>query len=313
MRTLAFGGALLLLFPVLSVAQDAVFSGPQVGEPLPSFKAVGMLDDQEGEPIDLIAQAEDGPVMLVFFHELTRPGFGLTRAITKFASERSDPNMKVGVIFLTDDMTETTKWASNVRRLFSKDVTYVVSPDGKEGPGSYGLNRNVTLTVIVGDDGKVTGNFALVQPQLQADGPGILKAVAAVTGGGEVPSINEFDPRRAREMQMRREGATDGRMRQRGDDRLSGMLRAVINKQASEEQVKEAASKIEAYVEKNEAARKELARIANTIVNSGKLANYGTAEAQATLKRWQKKYGESTDSTDESDGDSKSGEDKDEV
>ena len=41
-------------------------------------------------------------------------------------------------------------------------------------------------------------------------------------------------------------------------------------------------------MDKNANAKKELARITNTIVNSGKLANYGTAAAQVVLKRWAK-------------------------
>ena len=55
--------------------------------------------------------------------------------------------------------------------------------EGKEGPGSYGLNRNVTLTILVGKEGKVTANFALVQPSTQADLPKILEEVAKVAGG----------------------------------------------------------------------------------------------------------------------------------
>ncbi|MCH5373957.1 MAG: hypothetical protein JJ992_08275, partial [Planctomycetes bacterium] len=234
-----------------------------------------------------------GPVMIVFFHELTRPGFGLMRAIANFAGERKAKGMTVGVVFLSDDATETTKWALNLannQRLFSDDVIYGVSPDGKEGPGAYGLNRNVTLTILVGTEGKVTANFALVQPQLQADGPAILKAIAAVTGGGEIPSVDELETRYAPRATMQR-GEAGRRMAQRGgraesDPQLGSMLRAVINKQASDDAVREAAAKVEAYIAKNESARRELARIVNTVVNSGKLENYGTSTAQEFLRTW---------------------------
>ena len=33
-------------------------------------------------------------------------------------------------------------------------------------------------------------------------------------------------------------------------------------------------------------------RIGNTIINAGKLDNYGTAKAQGYLKKWAKEYGE---------------------
>jgi len=42
-----------------------------------------------------------------------------------------------------------------------------ISPDGEEGPGSYGLNRKMTLTILVANKGKVTANFALVQRTLR--------------------------------------------------------------------------------------------------------------------------------------------------
>lgn len=289
---------LLLLAAPTVLAEDPVFSGPQVGEPLPAFQMVGFFDDREGESFDLVEQAKGGPILIVFFHELTRPGFGLMRAIAKFASEREDKSITPGVVFLSDDSSETTKWASGVRRLFSDKVVYGVSPDGKEGPGAYGLNRNVTLTILVGDQGKVTANFALVQPQLQADGPAILKAIADVTGGGDIPSMDTLDPRYARRAEMQR-GQANREMAQRGergssDPKLPTMLRAVINKQASEEQVQAAAAKVETYIGENESARKELARIVRTIVGSGKLENYGTTTAQGILKRWHEQLGETT-------------------
>ena len=52
-----------------------------------------------------------------------------------------------------------------------------------------------------------------------------------------------------------------------------------------------AAKAVEEYVKKNEAARKEVGRIANTIIDGGKLENYGTAKAQEYLKKWAKEYG----------------------
>jgi hypothetical protein len=75
-----------------------------------------------------------------------------------------------------------------------------------------------------------------------------------------------------------------------GDERLTTLLRAVINKQASEDAVKEAAAKVEEYVAKDEKAKHELARIVTTVVNSGKLSNYGTEPAQKILRDWAKQY-----------------------
>ncbi|MGI9473676.1 MAG: hypothetical protein ACR2NZ_19190 [Rubripirellula sp.] len=293
-------------------AEDAVFSGPQVGEKLPAFE-IQLLNQNRGDDAATESATEnagrensaakssgvkgfdptagDGPVLLVFFHELTRPGFGLTRAIASFAAKRADQGMKSSVIFLTDDPTSTRKWATNVRQHFADGVNYGISMDGDEGPGAYGLNRNVTLTILVGQDGKVTSNFALVQPQLQADGPEILQAIADVTGGGDVPNVADLEARYAgrNRMNQNRRGQpmADRATRAAQDPELTSLLRSVINKQASAEEVQEAAKKVEAYVEENASARKELTRIVNTVVNSGKIANYGTEAAQSVLRKWQ--------------------------
>ncbi|MEM6468150.1 MAG: hypothetical protein AAF802_01175 [Planctomycetota bacterium] len=280
---------LLLLTPFLTersaLADDPVFSGPQIGEKLPSFDVIQLASqDDDSAPIDAFESLQDSPTLLIFFHERTRPAFGLMRTITQFASSR--PGIKSMVVFLTDDPTETKQWTSNVRRHFPKEVSYAISVDGIEGPGSYGLNRNVALTVIVGDQRKVTYNAALVQPQLQTDGPKILKAIVEVTGGGDVPDIATLDPRVAAQARMRE---TPDAARSR-NTRLGTLVRAVINKRATSDEVLSAAKRVEAYIDSNEDARKELARIVSTIVNSGKLENYGTQMAQDVLKRWSETY-----------------------
>ena len=71
------------------------------------------------------------------------------------------------------------------------DVPIGISVDGKEGPGAYGLNRNVTLTVLVGKDNVVTANFALIQPSIPADAPKILAEVVKLIGG-QVPGLDEL-------------------------------------------------------------------------------------------------------------------------
>jgi hypothetical protein len=277
---------LLLACPVATCADKPVFSGPQVGEKLPSFKAKGVFGDLAGKEFDLIKRAEGKPVALIFFHARTRPAFGLTNTIMKYAASKSKDGLESGVIFLTDDPTATEKWMRVVEKYFPKGVALGVSTDGAEGPGSYGLNRNVTLTVLIGKAGKVTANFALVQPSLQADGPKILKAIVEATGGGKVPTIAELGGRRYQPRSRKKARA------KQNDPKLTSLLRAVINKQASEEDVKQAAAAVEKYVAKNEKARKQLARIVNTVVNSGKLSNYGTEAAQKTLRQWAKKYGD---------------------
>jgi hypothetical protein len=192
-----FGVATLFLCTTFAIAaEEPVFSGPQVGEAFPPLPVKLVLGDQDGKEADLVKNAGSKPLVVIFFHARTRPAYALTRHVMEFAATKSDAGLNSHVVFLTDDPTETNKWVNTVQAQLPKGVTYAISHDGIEGPGSYGLNRNVTLTVLVGTEGKVTENFALIQPQLQADGPKIMKAIADVTGGGDVPVIEP--ERRAR-------------------------------------------------------------------------------------------------------------------
>jgi hypothetical protein len=191
-------GILLLGCSTSALADDPIFSGPQVGEKLPAFRAKGVFGDLADQEFDLIERADGKPIVLIFFHAKTRPAFGLTNVIMKYAASRSKDGLESGVIFLTDDPSSMTSWMRQVKKHFAVGPTHGVSMHGKEGPGAYGLNRNVALTVLVGNKGKVTGNFALVQPSIQADGPKILKAIVDVTGGGEVPDISKLVGRRYR-------------------------------------------------------------------------------------------------------------------
>ncbi len=284
-----------------SLAQDPVFSGPQAGEKLPPFKVKGVVGEFAGKEYDPVAAADGKPLLLIFFHEKTRPAFGMCRAIAKYTGGlKSSHDLSTHMVLLTDDPSSEENWAKNVvRRNFPDTLEVSVSPDGQEGPGAYGLNRNVALTVLVGNEGRVTANFALVQPQLQADGPKVLQAIAAVAGGGKIPSLAELDPGyAAREMAgrngMRNQNSDTpppGRATQgQQDAKLTGLLRGLINKRATIEDVKQAASDIEAYIATNANAKKELKRIANTVVDSGKLSNYGTEAAQEVLRKWVKQF-----------------------
>ena len=164
-----------------------------------------------------------------------------------------------------------------------------MSADGREGPGSYGLNRKVTLTILVGNQDKVTANFALVQPSLQADLPKLLDAVVKEVGG-KAPKLEEI------------EGAMPGRKEaprkepgKAPDENLRALIRPVIQLEATPEDVDKAARAVEEYLAKNPAAKADVGSIANRIIDAGTLTNYGTPKAQEYLKKWAKEYGPKKD------------------
>lgn len=194
---------MLTVTGLVNAADETKFSGPQKGEPLPGFEAKGVRGQHADGKFDPIKIADGKPVLLIFIHELTRPGFGLARTISQHAVKQEDAELTTAVIFLSDDPVATTEWAKKVSRYFDEKVLLGVSVDGKEGPGAYGLNRNVNVTTLVGKEAKVLGNFAIGSPQLQVDGPKILDSIAEVTGG-KAPKIEDLVGDRMRKMMQER-------------------------------------------------------------------------------------------------------------
>lgn len=179
--------------------KEEVFSGPQKEEVLPGFTL--KISGEAEKELDVVKEAGGKPTLIVFVHTVTRPSVNLARILGDYAATRKKDGLHVGVAFLTADATETKSWIKRAVGALPKNVPLGIADGGQEGPGAYGLNRNVAMTILVAKEGKVTANFALVQPSLQADGPKILKEIVEALGGGKVPSIEEL----SKPPEMRRE------------------------------------------------------------------------------------------------------------
>ncbi len=182
----------LVTSPLLAEDKPAEFSGPQVDEKLTPFTVKTVLGGDAGKQIDLVKSAAGKPVLLVFVHEVNRPTVGLARLLGLYAATKKEAGLTSGVVFLTADPTETENWAKRASGALPGGLPVCISADGQEGPGAYGLNRKVQMTVLIGKDDKVTANFALVQPSVQADAPKIAQAIVDVLGGGQGPTIEEL-------------------------------------------------------------------------------------------------------------------------
>ncbi|WP_164104173.1 hypothetical protein [Candidatus Laterigemmans baculatus] len=172
-------------------ADEPVFSGPQVGEPLPALPVQLVLAEDPTKQVDLTSDDADSPRLVVFVHVLTRPSVGFTRILGEYAASRQRDGLKTAVVFLGEDPTELAERVRRARHALPKNVTIGISPAGAEGPGAYGLNRNVTLTVLVADEGRVTANFALIDPSLPVELPQVLRAICDVVGG-QPPTVESL-------------------------------------------------------------------------------------------------------------------------
>ena len=169
--------------------QDTVYSGPQPGEKLPAFNILKVVGTPM--PLEETLTPGDQPTVLVFWHGVERSILPLVRVVDQYGSERKE-QLKLHHIVLYGDRLEGEKRVPLVQQSLKLGSAPTLSPDGLEGPGSYGLNKKCLLTILVGKGGKTTASFALVQPGI-ADAPKIVKAIAEAIGDKNPPSVAELD------------------------------------------------------------------------------------------------------------------------
>jgi len=280
MRWVLMSFFMMMLFSQSSMllAQDEVqqvFSGPQPGESMEAFDVQYAFGDAAGMTMQPLKEAGDKPTLLIFNHKLTRPAIGLTRVLTKFAEQHSE-SLYTNMIFLTDDVTATQQRLTAARRALPSKTHVTIAPQGIEGPGAYGLNRKVTLTIVFGDKQKVISNTALIEPSVQADALKIITHIAKALKV-KVPTLAEL--------------GVESRMAPAGEINTRVLLGPLINKEATVAQVNAAAKTIEAEFAKKPNVATHIGGIAQRIIDSGKLENYGTERAQFYLFKWAGLYG----------------------
>ena len=272
----ALGLAALLLFGISVVAADdkeKVFSGPQPGEKLTGFKVQGMFGRWDGKEADVIADAAKAPTLLIFVHEWTRQTLQLTRGLDTYGDKWASKGLKTYFVNLTADKAKTEQFLQGAKNSLNLKCPQSISLDGLEGPGNYGLNRKMTVTILVAKDNKVTANFPIVQPN-ETDTPKVLAAVADLLGEPK-PSQEEIS------------AATKGPVRTRPDAKnatdpaLTTLMRQMIQKDNDEAKVKETLTAMQKWAGDDAAKKKQLKEYCQKVVELG----YGNDLAQRALKR----------------------------
>ena len=251
-----------------AMAQDKLFSGPQPGEKLAGFKVRGFFAPLAGQDVDFVQQAGDKPIVLVFIHDPNRQSLRFTQVLTNYSIGLE--GVHTGVVWLSDDVTDAENFLKRSGHALARKAPTGISVDGREGPGAYGLNRNVTLTVLVGKENQVTANFALVQPSIQADLPKVLESIAKAVG---------------------EEAAALEDLLIVSNYKLQGPLSLLADADAKDEDVDRNAATIDALAKQDDTAGKELGRVTKRLLSTGMLSKRGTARAQEHFKRWAKQYG----------------------
>ena len=186
-------------------AENKIFSGPQPGEKLPPLTVNGIGGRIEGTTFDITANA-DGKPLVLFLQDTNGVGVkglvNVSKLLLKIDAfqkrhskttdaETSHQGLQIGVVLLADNLDTLPEWARDMlKEEIPNTVLKGISPDGREGPGSYGLNRNVAQTIIIAKDGQVLHNFAFTQPLLYTD-PYLLGAIAAAVGA-DAPALEKW-------------------------------------------------------------------------------------------------------------------------
>ena len=173
-------------------AQDTVYSGPQPGEKLPAFKVLKVVGVTAPQEVTIMPGEQ--PMVLVFWHGVERSILPLVRVVDQYGAEHKSA-LALHHVVLYNDRLEGEKRIPLVQQSLKFASPLTLSPDGLEGPGSYGLNKKCLLTLLVGKGGKTTASFALVQPGI-ADAPKVLKAIAEAIGDTNPPTVAELEAKR---------------------------------------------------------------------------------------------------------------------
>ncbi len=163
--------------------KNVVYSGPQRGEKLPLFNVTGVRNELKGKKLSPVERAGEKPAVLIFQDNgvVGQKGIYLCSPVFQRFAEKSKAGLHVSTTFLVDDPQATNLFEHDFMSEIPKLVEMGIAVDGRDGPGVYGLNRNVAMTIIVAKDGKVLHNFAFVQPMLYPDAH-VLGAIAEAVG-----------------------------------------------------------------------------------------------------------------------------------
>lgn len=237
---------------------------------------------KQGSEVDLVQAAAGRPTLLVLIHGANRPAARLTRILLNYAEMRSQKELYAAAVWLADDRSGAEQYLRQSVSWWGVGVPVGISVAGAEGPGSYGLNRNVNVTVLVGHKGRVAANFALVQPS-ETDAAKILAEVVKLAGG-EVPTTGETmflsSPTRKLPTAKWQVAPQDVRFR-----RLVCNLLAAPDKTAAAR----AAAALEQYVGDDQGRQATLARVA-MMLSRGRTRITGSAAAPY-LREWTRPAG----------------------
>ena len=157
---------------------DPVYSGPQPGEQLRGFPVTPPTRTGRDEDFDPVALAAGKPHFLMFVDDMD-----LGEDISAWAKVREiHQNSRTGLAataVILGHEPPTGSFFNLLKRMFQ--IGY--APEGRDGPGAYGLDRNIRMTILIADaKGKVLYNFPYREAPVDFPDPAVMGALAEVVG-----------------------------------------------------------------------------------------------------------------------------------
>jgi hypothetical protein len=155
--------ALVLGTGALVAADQAIQSGPQVGQDLPGpFHPLNINGDSAGKKNCLYCQFGSDPVAMIFAREASPAVVALAKKLEAATGKNADLN--ACVIFCNDDATLTKKLEETCTQANLKKV--ILAVDNPAGPDKYKVAKDADVTVLLYTDRTVKANFAFKKGEL---------------------------------------------------------------------------------------------------------------------------------------------------
>jgi hypothetical protein len=176
--------AILLCGHAVAAEKVDLKSGPQAGDNLPGpFQSVVAYSEGTGlmgKRTDFVEMYGQGPVVLVFAREMTRPLTRLVNNLDAEAARHKSAKLRVVVVMLSEDDALENKLKMYGEQQGIKHVNLaIMEPDGPKG---YKLSKEADVTVLLYKRQKVEANYAFKKGELSEEGrESILADVPKIT------------------------------------------------------------------------------------------------------------------------------------
>ncbi len=166
---------------------DPVYSGPQPGEKLRGFTVIPPKRNHLEEEFDPVAAGLGKPHFMIFIDDSDiEEGIGAFINAAWMVDKKSKTGLAASVVILAHERTTGIRFNSMNDGFWNGlNSVYRIgyAPDGRDGPGAYGLNRDFPMTIILADaEGKVIYNFPYRDIPPDFPSPHVLGGMAGAVG-----------------------------------------------------------------------------------------------------------------------------------